>query len=93
MCNLRLVVVALPLMLAALGASAESFLLPEVTTSPSGMLKKLFRGDVRMGRNGVPADPTFVARAKEPDHPVNPAELYIIDEYGFRYDGRGNRIR
>jgi len=91
--NQRLVLIALPLILAALGASAESFLSPETTTPPSGMLKKLSQREVRMGRNGVPADSTIVARAKEPDRRFNPAELYIIDEHGFTYDGRGNRFR
>jgi hypothetical protein len=93
MCNPRLVLVALPLILAALGSSTDSLLSTKPITPPSGMLKKLLHGEGRMGRNGVPADPTFMARAKEPDRRFNPAGLYIIDEYGFPHDGRGNPIR
>jgi hypothetical protein len=44
-----------------------------------------------MGRNGVPADATHEARAVA-EQP-SPREVYITDEYGFRYDRRGQRIR
>jgi hypothetical protein len=56
------------------------------------MLRKLLQGEARMGRNGVPADKTYEARAIA-DRPSTLREIHITDEYGFNYDSRGNRIR
>jgi hypothetical protein len=66
--------------------------LGEPTARPGSMLRKLLQGEPRMGRNGVPADRTYQAHAIA-DEPHIPGEVYITDEYGFKYDRHGNRVR
>jgi hypothetical protein len=78
--------------LAASTAPGQNAPPAEPTARPGSMLRKLLQGEPRMGRNGVPVDRTHEAHAIA-DEPHIPGEVYITDEYGFKYDRRGNRIR
>jgi hypothetical protein len=75
---------------AALGQSDPPAATP--TVRPSGMFSKLMHGELRIGRYGVPADATYEAPATAGQPPYIPGEVYLTDEYGFKYDSRGERI-
>lgn len=89
--KMALTLIACCVVLATSSASAQSSPSPERTSS--SMLKRLLQGDARLGRNGVPADRTYEARAVVADPLFDSRKPYITDEYGLQYDRRGNRIR
>jgi hypothetical protein len=90
--KMPLILIGCFLVLAASTARGQNASPAEPAARPGSMIRKLLLGEIRMGRNGVPAEPTYEARAMV-DQPYVPVEVYITDAYGINYDSRGNRIR
>jgi hypothetical protein len=90
--RMHLMLVGFFFFLAASAARADNNRSTASSVHPTGMLSKLLRGEARMGRYGVPADATFQTHAVAERLPA-PGDVYITDEYGFKYDKRGERVR